>query len=341
MGRRIAGTAVLAAMTLIGTGSATGFLLRPASAPQELTAATEVTAAPVGRERLADERTVKVSLRTMAAAPLVVGFAGRVTASACRPGTPLRSGRPVARINATPLIALATTTPLYRDLSRGDRGRDVRALQHELVRLGRSTATDGRYGWSTEQAVRKLQKASGVADPDGKIAHGKILWLPAASVTPQSCELVRGASVSAGSTVAKVAPQLTGVSVTSMPANLTAGARRIRLLGVTGALRDDGTAGDPAFLRKVAATREYRLIQASGKEPDLTATISLHKPVETVKIPPGALFAVDGDTGCVQSGATAYRVTIVGSRLGATLVTLREPAPASVALGSAVTATGC
>jgi peptidoglycan hydrolase-like protein with peptidoglycan-binding domain len=346
VGRRTAGTAALAALTLLSTGGATGFLLRPAAAPQDLTAATEVTSAPVGREKLADERTVKISLRTSAAPPLVVGFAGRVTASSCRAGAPLRSGHVVARIDATPLIALATSTPLYRDLRRGDKGRDVRSLQRELARLGHRTATDGRYGWTTARAVRKLQKAAGIIDPDGRIAYGKILWLPATTVSPQTCELVRGASVSSGAAVAKVPPQLTGVTVTSMRATLVDGGRRIRVMGVTGPLRADGTATDAAFLRKVAATREYRLIQASGKDPELTATISLTKPVDTLKVPPGALFAVDGDAGCVQSGATAYPVTIVGSRLGATLVTLREPAPASVALGSvalgsSVTATSC
>jgi hypothetical protein len=53
------------------------------------------------------------------------------------------------------------------------------------------------------------------------------------------------------------------------------------------------------------------------------------------------LFGVDGDGGCVQSGAKAYPVKIVGSRLGATLVTPKGDAPADVNLGSSITLSSC
>ncbi|GAA3747128.1 hypothetical protein GCM10022225_33640 [Plantactinospora mayteni] len=352
MKSRTLGTALLAGLTLLGTGGATGFLLRPASAPQSLRTATEVTSAPVGREELVDERTVKVSLTKSPAPPLVVGFAGRVTSTSCRPGTPLRSGRAVARIDNTPLIALATSVPLYRDLDRGDRGGDVRALQRELARLGHRVNTDGRYDRGTAEAVRKLQKAAGVSRPDGRITATEILWLPAASVSPDSCELVQGGYVSSGQTYAKVAPRLTAVVVESMPSGAVAGKRVIELMGVIGPLDTDGTATDPKFLAKVAGTQEYRLAQRADEEPELTAVLALADALPTLKVPPGALFGVDGDTGCVQSGDRAHAVTIVGSKLGATLVapagdrpTGDLPAdgdlPAQVNLGSSITLDSC
>jgi peptidoglycan hydrolase-like protein with peptidoglycan-binding domain len=331
---------VLAGVTLLSTGGATGFLLRPATAPRELRAATEVTTAPVGREDLTDERTVKISLHRSTAPPLVVGLAGRVTANSCRPGRVLISGRAVARINNIPLIALATPTPLYRSLARGQRGDDVTALQRELRRLRYPVRITGSYDSRTTVAVRRLQQAAGVERPDGRVDVGRILWLPGPAVVADSCELIQGGYASVGQTYAKARAQLTAVVVESIPPNTVAGDRVIEAMGVTGPLGRDGTATDPAFLKRVADTREYRMVEAADEDPELTAGIALKSPLRTLKVPPGALFAVEGDRGCIQSGPTAYPVTIVGSRLGATLVSTPQ-APTQVNLGSAITMRSC
>jgi peptidoglycan hydrolase-like protein with peptidoglycan-binding domain len=300
-----------------------------------------VTSAPVGREKLADRRTVKISLVRSTAPPLALGSGGRVTATFCRPGRPLRSGRTIARIDDAPVVALSTSMPLHRDLSRGSRGRDVRALQRELSRLGYPVRADGRYRRSTAAAVRKLRTEAGDDRPDGTIAYRKILWLAAPSVVPDSCELVRGAFVASGATVAKVPPRLISIVVASIPADVVPGARVIDAMGITGRLGRDGTATDPAYLRRVSATQEYRLAQATGEDADLSAHIALRKPVDTVKVPPGALFTVRGDRGCLQSGARTYAARIVGSRLGATLVAVTGPVPEHVDLGSSITSTSC
>jgi peptidoglycan hydrolase-like protein with peptidoglycan-binding domain len=338
---RFAGTAALAALTLLGTGGATGFLLRPATAPRQLRAASEVTSAPVGREELADERTVKISFTRSPAPPLVVGLGGRVTATSCTAGDALKSGQPVARIDNTPLIALATSVPLYRNLRQGDQGDDVKALQRELVRLGYGVKADGTLDNRTTVAVKQLQKAAGVDRPDGTIAYGQILWLPAPSVVPDSCELVQGGYASPGQAFAKASAQLRSIVVNSVPPNAVAGERVIRVMGVTGPLDKGGTATDPQFLGQVAGTREYRLVGAGDKEPDLTAVIALKDRIAALKVPPGALFGVTGDRGCIQSGAKAFAVRIVGSRLGATLVAPAGDAPAYVNLGSSITMSAC
>lgn len=49
-------------------------------------------------------------------------------------------------VNDLPLISLATSRPLWRDLVAGDTGLDVRALRAELTRLGYRTTVDGRFG---------------------------------------------------------------------------------------------------------------------------------------------------------------------------------------------------
>jgi len=340
-GSRSAGTAVLAAAVLLGAGGMAGFLLRPSAAPAELQTAADLTSAPVGNEELTDERTVKISLKRSAAAPLLAGLTGRVTSTACRVGEPLESGRVVARIDATPLIALATSMPLYRDLVEGAQGDDVKALQRELARLGYPVAASGTFDTRTTAAVKKLKKKSGMDSPDGTVVAGQFLWLPAPSVVPDSCELVPGAFTAPGQLFAKVPAALTAIVVSAMPEGATPGPRLMRVFGVTGPLGAGGTVTDPGFLAKVAATREYGQATATDKDAELTAVVTLKDPLRTLKVPPGAVFGVEGDTGCVQSEATAYPVKIVGSRLGATLVTPVGEAPSRVALGTSITLKAC
>ena len=55
---------------------------------------------------------------------------------------------------------------LERVLSRGMEGPDVRYLQRRLTALGYGVSVDGKYGPSTEKAVRELQQAFGY-DVDG------------------------------------------------------------------------------------------------------------------------------------------------------------------------------
>jgi peptidoglycan hydrolase-like protein with peptidoglycan-binding domain len=339
--RRSARGVLLAGVILLGSGGALRLALTPAAAPAELQAAAEVTSAPVGREDLTDEHTVKVVVRQDPAPHLVIGSGGRVTASRCAPGKVLASGRVVARLDGTPLMALATSVPLYRSLGRGHEGDDVKALQRELVRLGYAVEVDGVFDLATLAAVKALQRAAGVDRPNGVIDPGKILWLPAPSVVPDACGLAVGAYVSPGHTYAEVPARLSSIVVESMPPNLVPGERNIRLAGITGPLDADGTATDAKFLDKVAGTREFRLVEETGKASDITATIELRKPIRTLKVPPGALFAVDRNAGCIQSGAQAYAVKIMGSRLGATLVVAKGEAPASVNLGSTITLNSC
>ncbi|WP_239153339.1 peptidoglycan-binding domain-containing protein [Virgisporangium aliadipatigenens] len=329
-------------MTLVGLAAATVVLLRPAPAPAELRASADATAAPVGHEEFADERTVKVAFRRAAAPPLTVAVTGRVTETGCAVGKAIESGKVVARVDGKPVLALATSVPLYRDLRLADVGTDVRALQQELRRLGYRPERSGTYGASTVQAVKALQKAAGVKDPDGALVASQVLWLPAPSVLPDTCELVLGAYLAGPAQVfAKVAATLTAIVVEAMPPGAVAGERTIRMAGVTGPLGADGTATDPELLAKVSASAEYRAALTTEKPLDVTAVVSLKERLKTVKVPPGALFAVDGDKGCVQSGAATYPVRIVSSRLGAALVVpVGEPFD-SVNLGASITAASC
>jgi peptidoglycan hydrolase-like protein with peptidoglycan-binding domain len=334
--------AAVTGMTLLGLAAATVVLLRPAPAPAELRASADATSAPVGHEEFADERTVKVAFRRAAGPPLTVAVAGRVTETGCEVGKALASGKVVARVDGKPVVALATSVPLYRDLRLSDVGTDVRALQQELNRLGYRPERDGTYGDSTVKAVKALQKAAGIKEPDGVLVAAQVLWLPAPSVLPDTCELVLGAYLAGPAQVfAKVAATLTAIVVESMPPTAVPGERTIRVMGATGPLGADGTATDAELLAKVSSSAEYRVSMSAEKPPEITAVVSLKERLKTLKVPPGALFAVDGDKGCVQSGGTTYAVRIVSSRLGAALVVPTGQSFDSVNLGASVTAGSC
>ncbi|MFC7328882.1 peptidoglycan-binding domain-containing protein [Marinactinospora rubrisoli] len=335
------GTALLAGLVLLTSGGAVGFLLRPADPPTELAEADAPTSAPTSVAEFADERTVEVEFDIPAALALEVGFAGRVTSTRCADGAEIRSGQVVARIDDIPLVALATSVPLYRDLERGDRGSDVRALQTALSRLGHPAASDGTYGRQTAEAVRALQEEAGFRDPDGAVDVDRFMWLPAEEVTLDGCEAALGRNLAAGETYGTVANQLTAVSATSMPGGALPGERTIEVLGVSGPMDEDGRATDPEFLAELAATDEFREVTASEDADPVTAEIRLASPVRAVKVPPAAVFAIEGGSGCVESGETAYPVQIVGSNLGATLVELAGDPPAEVDLGPAITAETC
>lgn len=79
-------------------------------------------------------------------------------------------------------MALATATPMYRDLATGDKGDDVLALNNELARLGLpASAKSTTYTWNTSQGVKQLMSAAGNTS-DGSLPLTDVLWIPAASV---------------------------------------------------------------------------------------------------------------------------------------------------------------
>jgi peptidoglycan hydrolase-like protein with peptidoglycan-binding domain len=342
MERRALLSAAVLAVVLVAAGAAGAMLLSGEPIPADLRAAREVTSAPVGAQRFADERTVQAGL--MVSEPMPIGLrarAGTVTASHCVPGQPISSGSPALRIDDVPIIALHTTLPLYRDLGPGDRGRDVASVQAELSRLGYRVGTDGEFGLETAVAVKKLQRDAGYPRPDGQLFLDRVVWLPASTITPTRCDAAPGTVVNAGSTFAGVDGQLGAVQITSLPGDLVPGPRSLTIFGVTGALTRSGSASAPDFLAKVAATPEFRAwLTAKSTEP-IPVTIALTKPMLTAKVPPGAIFALAGSRGCVQSRNLTIPVVVVGSGLGASLVTVEGEPPTAVNIGPAITSTGC
>jgi hypothetical protein len=75
------------------------------------------------------------------------------------------------RVNDKPVILLCGTVPAYRDLHRGDKGKDVRQLNRNLHIGGK------RFTARTERALEQFQRDKG-ARATGTLTRGEAVFLP-------------------------------------------------------------------------------------------------------------------------------------------------------------------
>ncbi len=91
-------------------------------------------------------------------------------------GDKVDCGDVLYRVDDKPVLLLCGTVPAYRDLHRGDVGRDVRQLNRNLHKLGydaepqvRIDRDDNAFTAKTEKALEALQHGKGV-DVTGALA---------------------------------------------------------------------------------------------------------------------------------------------------------------------------
>jgi peptidoglycan hydrolase-like protein with peptidoglycan-binding domain len=79
------------------------------------------------------------------------------------------------------VLLLCGTVPAYRDLHRGDRGKDVRQLNRNLHKLGYDAdPDDNRFTRKTKKALKKLQDDKGF-DETGALHIDDAVFLPKAA----------------------------------------------------------------------------------------------------------------------------------------------------------------
>ncbi|PFG41779.1 putative peptidoglycan binding protein [Isoptericola jiangsuensis] len=320
MTRVSGGTLGLAAALLVAGGALAGMLVAAGPVPASVAGSDGPTSAPVTLESHDDARTVKVEPVLSASSRLDLAASGTVTRTSCTPGGEIVSGTSPVTVDGRPVVALATAVPLWRELSWGDEGDDVEALQAELVRLGHDLDADGEFGRATYDAVNALLADVGVGRPDGRIAPADVLWIPARRVAVTSCETPLGGSAGAFATTSGV---LTGLRLTGGTAE--DGRERVaRVAGVEAPVGADGTVTDPDLLAALADSPEMDTWRRTDGESGLTVELALADPLEVAVVPPGALFGLVGDHGCVRSDGATHPVTVVASSLGQTSVTFDD-----------------
>ncbi|MEO3786682.1 peptidoglycan-binding protein [Actinocorallia sp. B10E7] len=88
------------------------------------------------------------------------------------------------RVDDDPVLLLCGMVPAYRELDRGDKGKDVLQLNRNLHKLGHDAdahvaidPVDDDFTWKTEKALKELQDAKGL-DETGKLALDNAVFLP-------------------------------------------------------------------------------------------------------------------------------------------------------------------
>lgn len=330
-GRAIAVT-VTAGVLLVSAGTAVGLTLAPTGAPRSVDPPSGPVTVTAATAMFDDARPVGLAVVPSGQSALTSPASGRVTSSDCRPGAAVVPGSSPFSVDDQPLIALATSRPIWRDLGVGDTGPDVRALQEELKRLGQATAVDGSVGAQTLRAARAVAAAAG-RDTRGweTVPAAAILWLPANPATVSACRARPGDLVDAGDQLATLPAVIEAARVNpgDAPSGANDGAREAVVDGEVFPLDGEGSiaqddlprlAGTPSYRSAVQQDATDAASSAEGRTVTVAAQSRLAAPVPAWQVPPAALYDIRGTAACVLSDGRPRPVTILGSKLGAAYV---------------------
>lgn len=311
------------ATALLALGALGGAAYVTPATPASLKAHGEITSFPVESTTFMDVRSVRLAVARGEPTALNSPSAGRVTSQSCHPGARLVSGTSAYSLNDQPVVALSTALPLWRDLSVGDKGNDVLALQQELARLGHSVEQSGTLGKATLNAVNDLLKAAGGTALAQTVTLDKFIWIPEATTVVERCDLPTGKEVRVGDEVATVPGRLTSVSLLDEPPDdLVDGPRVVVVDDVRIAVELGAAITDPALLDQLAAAPSLR---TTDPEEPAVAQLALTEPIAVSVLPPAAIVASSDGPSCVQSGDRVSNVRIIGSELGQTFVVFEGP----------------
>lgn len=295
------------------------------------------TAYPITLTDFRDQRAASLVPAFVDGTPLSSAAEGLVTASSCRPGQALESGRAAFRVDDAPVIALAAATPFFRDLGPGDSGTDVDSLRGALVALGFDLAPTGAFRSDLSRALDTLGRREGLAGRDGRFVLSDVIWTPTPSPVLSTCPVHVGAKYVRDTPFAMTTTTLVSLTVSSRADDsFLPGERTADVLGTTVIIPPSGVISDPEELERVAS-QPRAAGQLSGKKdgetPAISATTTLTTPLRAAAVPLGSVFGTSGASGCVVADdGTVRRVSIVGAALGMSMVTFEEDPPATVAL---------
>lgn len=318
--------AAIAVLVLVSLGFALGLLFAPTEAPPSVASSAEsVTSVTPSSIDFFDTRSATVDITIGASQALKSPGGGMLTGFECREGMEISSGVAPFAINGEPVVGLSTAVPLWRDIHIGDEGPDVLALQSELSRLGQVLAVDGYWGWDSAKAFSDFMTTRGVAQKtNDPVSTTSIAWLPAPSVTTESCEVGVGTAVNAGTPLAKLPVSITSAQV--RPIADVAPGERVLLVGSESVkVPPDGSIVDVAALRAILLSDEYLDAKAGNTPNSVSFDYSLATPIAVQAVPPSSVFDPSGSVACVLDDLGVTRVRVVASELGQTLVVSDRP----------------
>lgn len=202
-----------------GAGVAAGAIIRPFGGSS--TTSSIDNGAPTG---LATVTRGVVSARTSVDGKL--GYQGDYTAINKASGTftslppvgrEVHQGDTLYRVSGKPVVLLKGRIPLYRALSEGDSGPDVRQLNADLVALKYATKSElsphsKYFGSATADALEKLQDDLNVTQ-NGELAVGQAVFLPSGTARVTDVTAKLGGTAAPGTAVLQASSTTRQVSV--------------------------------------------------------------------------------------------------------------------------------
>lgn len=331
---RIRQSAVVVTVGLIvglAVGGSLAVLFIPAPVPASVASDQPLDTVRPSVMDFSDPHEVHVALTIDSLSGVRSPRGGLLTALACVPGQEVVAGTRIFGVDGAAVVGLATSVPLWRQISVGDEGADVAALENELARLagdgegGSGLEIDGTWEWNDALAFDALLAGAGVTTTDeGEVPLSAIAWLPAPVMSVAGCPVGVGASVASGTVVAQFAARITLARFTPA-ADAVDGPRALALENALIPVDESGVLTDPAALALLAESPEFAALDPSATPPSISASWVLTSSVLVTVVPPSAVHGISGSRGCVTDAEGATRVTVIASQLGRTLVAPERP----------------
>ena len=181
--RRASRVALVAGLTVVAVGAAGAAAVGfggDGSGGTPTRGALPPKTAEVTRQTLVDTSEVSGELGYGEESALRHGGSGGTITWLAAAGATVRRGKPLYRVDDSPVVLLYGKLPLYRPLSPGVEGKDVKQFETNLKALGYGGFTvDDEYTWDTAEAVEEWQEDLGV-DETGVVDGGLIAYAPGA-----------------------------------------------------------------------------------------------------------------------------------------------------------------
>jgi len=220
-------------------------------------------------------------------------------------------------LDGRPVLALSTSTPLWRDLAVGNKGADVAALQEELTRLDFKVARSGVLDNASIVALNTLFKSAGGTEKFSSVVANRILWLPRPSTHVEDCAVTKGSTVTSGDTIATAPGALLSVALSDVPADLVEGPRVLVVDGVRVDVDPAAMIDDDDVLSELDNAVSLQPSDDASSAP--IGRLVLAEPVQVLVVPPSSVLGTPGAL-CVWSAGKSRDVVVVGSELGQTYV---------------------
>ncbi|MFF8957870.1 efflux RND transporter periplasmic adaptor subunit [Streptomyces sp. NPDC014894] len=327
-----------AATAVVVTDPLKGEPAAPAGAGERTGAVATVREGPLSAQ-INQVGTLSYAARPDGSAYTVVNQTRGIYTSLPAVGDVVKCGQTLYAVADRPVPLLCGTRPFYRDLAYGDSGRDVKALNRNLLALGHATSSEldadsDDFGAETREALINLQDDVG-AEETGRLKLGDAVLLPGPlrvtkTVAAPGTRAAPGAPVlEAGTTGRQVkvelnASQQTGVSVgdpvrVTLPDNRTAPGKVSRIGTIAGSAggKEEATAsGASTALLPVYITLKNPKDAGSLDQAPVQVRITTAGVKKALTVPVTALVGVAGDGFAVERVDTAGKRHTVPVTLG-------------------------